>query len=320
MADHVEVSEQPSSGCRTTIAEITMVNPTLDKKSVPDDMNVSFVPIPTVSAGTGVVDTIATRKASEVKKGCTPFRESDVLFAKTVAGAPHRALVGRPLYRRQATPTARAAAPRPPSRACNSSCASPATAANASSTSGLFFPPSTGTFCSRFGKRVSRASRLTSRRAPGSTRWPAPSCCNRPSIRRPLPAAGATCSHKCHRTNRSTTPGPVSACPLAASPASSLPTCITMWMTSCCWAITPPPLNRQRLAIEAFLRERRGLALHPDKTVLQRCNQGIDFLGVPSWAASSTPITAQSASAAFAGSRSGRWTFWAIRQQTAPGP
>lgn len=38
-------------------------------------------------------------------------------------------------------------------------------------------------------------------------------------------------------------------------------------------------LNRQRLAIEAFLRERLGLALHPNKTVLQRCNQGIDFLG-----------------------------------------
>ena len=38
-------------------------------------------------------------------------------------------------------------------------------------------------------------------------------------------------------------------------------------------------LNRQRLAIEAFLRERLGLALHPDKTVLQRCTQGVDFLG-----------------------------------------
>ena len=38
-------------------------------------------------------------------------------------------------------------------------------------------------------------------------------------------------------------------------------------------------LNRQRLAVEAFLHERLGLALHPDKTVLQRCTQGIDFLG-----------------------------------------
>jgi len=38
-------------------------------------------------------------------------------------------------------------------------------------------------------------------------------------------------------------------------------------------------LSRHRLAIEAFLRERLALALHPDKTVLQRCTQGIDFLG-----------------------------------------
>lgn len=38
-------------------------------------------------------------------------------------------------------------------------------------------------------------------------------------------------------------------------------------------------LNTQRLAIGAFLHQRLGLALHPDKTVLQRCTQGIDFLG-----------------------------------------
>ena len=38
-------------------------------------------------------------------------------------------------------------------------------------------------------------------------------------------------------------------------------------------------LSRQRLAIEVFLREHLALALHPDKTVLQRCAQGIDFLG-----------------------------------------
>ena len=50
-------------------------------------------------------------------------------------------------------------------------------------------------------------------------------------------------------------------------------------MTLCCWVDDTATLNRQRLAIEAFLRERLGLALHPNKTVLQRCTQGIDFLG-----------------------------------------
>lgn len=41
----------------------------------------------------------------------------------------------------------------------------------------------------------------------------------------------------------------------------------------------PETLSRHRQAIDAFLLERLGLSIHPDKTVLQRCAQGIDFLG-----------------------------------------
>lgn len=41
----------------------------------------------------------------------------------------------------------------------------------------------------------------------------------------------------------------------------------------------PGVLDAQRKAIDRFLRERLTLELHPDKTVLQRCTQGIDFLG-----------------------------------------
>ena len=42
----------------------------------------SFVPMPAVEAGTGVIDVSQTRRIDEVKKGYTPFREGDVLFAK----------------------------------------------------------------------------------------------------------------------------------------------------------------------------------------------------------------------------------------------
>ena len=43
---------------------------------------VSFVPMPRVEAGTGTIDVSQTRSLEEVKKGYTPFREGDVLFAK----------------------------------------------------------------------------------------------------------------------------------------------------------------------------------------------------------------------------------------------
>lgn len=41
----------------------------------------------------------------------------------------------------------------------------------------------------------------------------------------------------------------------------------------------PQTLLSWKIAIEGFLHERLRLALHPNKTVLQRCAQGIDFLG-----------------------------------------
>lgn len=41
----------------------------------------------------------------------------------------------------------------------------------------------------------------------------------------------------------------------------------------------PATLTAQRIAIEAFLTQRLALDIHPHKIVLQRCNQGIDFLG-----------------------------------------
>lgn len=64
------------------IEEIADVNPRVDKGAIPDDMPVSFVPMPSVGAGDGSIHVEETRPAGEVKKGFTAFLEGDVLFAK----------------------------------------------------------------------------------------------------------------------------------------------------------------------------------------------------------------------------------------------
>jgi type I restriction enzyme S subunit len=65
-----------------SIEEIADVNPRVDKASIPDDLPVSFVPMPAVGAGDGSIHVEETRSAGEVKKGFTAFLEGDVLFAK----------------------------------------------------------------------------------------------------------------------------------------------------------------------------------------------------------------------------------------------
>ena len=64
------------------ISEVADVNPRTDKKVIPDDLEISFVPMPAVGAGDGSIRVDETRTAQEVKKGFTAFLEGDVLFAK----------------------------------------------------------------------------------------------------------------------------------------------------------------------------------------------------------------------------------------------
>lgn len=64
------------------IQEVAEVNPRIDKKAIPDDIEVSFVPMPAVKAESGTIDVSQTKLAQEVKKGFTVFLEGDVLFAK----------------------------------------------------------------------------------------------------------------------------------------------------------------------------------------------------------------------------------------------
>lgn len=76
------VSGLPHAWRDARISEVTSVNPTFDKAGIPDDLEISFVPMPAVQAESGIIDVSTNRKFSEVKKGYTPFREGDVLFAK----------------------------------------------------------------------------------------------------------------------------------------------------------------------------------------------------------------------------------------------
>ena len=61
---------------------VTELNPRFEAATRTDNPSVSFVPMPAVDAGTGIVDVSRTRRLEEVRKGYTHFREGDVLFAK----------------------------------------------------------------------------------------------------------------------------------------------------------------------------------------------------------------------------------------------
>jgi len=64
------------------IDEIADVNPRLNKAGIPDDLEVSFVPMPAVGAGNGKIDVSESKTFVKAKKGFTSFVEGDVLFAK----------------------------------------------------------------------------------------------------------------------------------------------------------------------------------------------------------------------------------------------
>jgi type I restriction enzyme S subunit len=64
------------------LSEVVDLNPRLNKSVYRDDLEVSFVPMASVEAGSGRMEVSQTKHFSAVKKGYTSFRESDVLFAK----------------------------------------------------------------------------------------------------------------------------------------------------------------------------------------------------------------------------------------------
>lgn len=75
-------TQLPHGWCSVKIGDIATLNPRLDAQNVPDDALVTFVPMSAVEAGSGGIDVSSSRYFREVRKGYTPFREGDVLFAK----------------------------------------------------------------------------------------------------------------------------------------------------------------------------------------------------------------------------------------------
>ena len=78
----MELGALPESWETAELVEICSINPSVDKSAISDNQTVSFVPMPAVEAESGGINVSATRTFGEVKKGYTPFREGDVLFAK----------------------------------------------------------------------------------------------------------------------------------------------------------------------------------------------------------------------------------------------
>jgi hypothetical protein len=64
------------------LSEVADLNPRLDKSAYRDDLEVSFVPMAAVEAGSGRMEVSQMKRFAAVKKGYTPFKEGDVLFAK----------------------------------------------------------------------------------------------------------------------------------------------------------------------------------------------------------------------------------------------
>ena len=76
------MTDSPPGWASAPLAEICTINPRVDKNSIDTQSAVSFVPMPAVEAETGQIDVSETRSFGAVRKGYTPFRKGDVLFAK----------------------------------------------------------------------------------------------------------------------------------------------------------------------------------------------------------------------------------------------
>ena len=72
----------PPGWVNAPLDEMCTINPRVDKNSIDTQSAVSFVPMTVVEAETGKIDVSETRNFGAVRKGYTPFRKGDVLFAK----------------------------------------------------------------------------------------------------------------------------------------------------------------------------------------------------------------------------------------------
>ena len=77
------LSELPDGWVWTTLEEISKINPRIDKQSIDDNLEITFLPMKNVEELSGKIELSETKQFSDVKrKSYTPFRDGDILFAK----------------------------------------------------------------------------------------------------------------------------------------------------------------------------------------------------------------------------------------------
>jgi type I restriction enzyme, S subunit len=74
--------ELPTGWVKTTLGEVCALNPKPSFDDASDDTEVSFVPMAAVEEESGRLDASTIRTLGAVRRGYTPFRENDVIFAK----------------------------------------------------------------------------------------------------------------------------------------------------------------------------------------------------------------------------------------------
>ncbi len=76
-----DLTELPEGWAWTAIEDLCDINPKHDK-SVSDELEISFIPMPAIDEITGTIREHGVKKFGEVKKGYTHFANRDVIFAK----------------------------------------------------------------------------------------------------------------------------------------------------------------------------------------------------------------------------------------------
>src|ERR1019366_2504222 len=64
------------------LSEVVNINPRPGSDELADDSLASFIPMRCVEEESGRFEPLGDRKVAEVRKGYTPFRDGDVIFAK----------------------------------------------------------------------------------------------------------------------------------------------------------------------------------------------------------------------------------------------
>lgn len=76
-------NDLPNGWMWTKLEEVSELNPRIDRQSIDDDLEVTFLPMKHVEELSGKIDLSETKRFSELKrKSYTPFRDGDILFAK----------------------------------------------------------------------------------------------------------------------------------------------------------------------------------------------------------------------------------------------